>query len=71
MPDETATEPAAAPEAPKPEPKPEALTKSPTEPPALDPTLGDKTPAYVEWLRDNKPKEFEKRYKGRKTHLSD
>jgi hypothetical protein len=31
--------------------------------------LGDKTPAYVEWLRDNDPEEFARRYSGRRTHL--
>lgn len=40
-----------------------------TIPPAQDPLLGDKTPAYVEWLRDNAPVEFHRRYAGRKTHL--
>jgi hypothetical protein len=37
--------------------------------PDLDPMLGDKTPAYVEWLRDNDPEEFARRYSGRRTHL--
>lgn len=40
-----------------------------TVPPELDPLQGDKTPAYVEWLRDNAPVEFQRRYAGRKTHL--
>lgn len=40
-----------------------------TVPPDMDPMLGDKTPAYVEWLRDNAPVEFRRRYAGRKTHL--
>jgi len=40
-----------------------------TVPPEMDPLLGDKTPAYVEWLRDNAPVEFYRRYAGRKTHL--
>ena len=40
-----------------------------TVPPELDPLLGDKTPAYVEWLRDNAPVEFHRRYAGRRTHL--
>ena len=40
-----------------------------TIPPELDPMLGDKTPAYVEWLRDNAPVEFHRRYAGRRTHL--
>lgn len=40
-----------------------------TVPPEVDPLLGDKTPAYVEWLRDNAPVEFHRRYAGRKTHL--
>jgi hypothetical protein len=38
-------------------------------PPEMDPMLGDKTPAYVEWLRDNAPVEFQRRYAGRRTHL--
>ena len=28
--------------------------------------MGDKTPAYVQWLAKNKPEEFKKRYAGRK-----
>jgi len=38
--------------------------------PALDPSAGDKTPAFVEWLQKNHPEEFARRYKNRKTHLS-
>ena len=30
--------------------------------PKMDPRFGDKTPAYVEWLRKYKPKEFRARY---------
>lgn len=39
--------------------------------PKEDPMAGDKTPAIVEWYRDNWPEEFERRYKKRlrKTHL--
>lgn len=37
--------------------------------PDMDPMLGDKTPAYVEWVRDNDPAEFKSRYSGRTTHL--
>jgi hypothetical protein len=37
--------------------------------PNADPQLGDKTPAVVEWYRDNDPAEYERRYKNRKTHL--
>jgi hypothetical protein len=44
-------------------------TSQATVPPEMDPQLGDKTPAYVEWLRDNAPVEFQRRYAGRKTHL--
>lgn len=44
-------------------------TSQSTIPPEMDPLLGDKTPAYVEWLRDNAPVEFHRRYAGRKTHL--
>jgi hypothetical protein len=31
---------------------------------------GDKTPAYVEWMRNYHPDEFQKLYQGRKTHLT-
>lgn len=44
-------------------------TSNATLPPEMDPMLGDKTPAYVEWLRDNAPVEFQRRYAGRRTHL--
>jgi hypothetical protein len=37
--------------------------------PEIDPMLGDKTFAYVEWLRDYHPEEFQSRYAGRTTHL--
>ena len=37
--------------------------------PEMDMMLGDKTPAFVEWLRDYSPEEFKKRYAGRTTHL--
>ena len=37
--------------------------------PQADPLLGDKTPEIVEWYRDNQPDEYERRYRGRKTHL--
>lgn len=43
--------------------------KEQQEPPKLDPMLGDKTPAYVEWLKENDPAEFERRYADRLTHL--
>jgi hypothetical protein len=51
------------------EPAEIAETSTSTVPPELDPLLGDKTPAYVEWLRDNAPVEFHRRYAGRRTHL--
>lgn len=38
-------------------------------PPPTDPRLGDKTPAFVEWVRDHDPEEFARRYAGRTTHL--
>lgn len=38
-------------------------------PPEQDGSLGDKTPEYVEWMRDNRPKDFLKTYNQRKTHL--
>lgn len=38
-------------------------------PPPADPLMGDKTPAVVEYYRDNEPAEYKRRYKGRKTHL--
>jgi hypothetical protein len=44
----------------------------PTHPRHLeDPAFGDKTPAVVEWYRDNDPEEYRRRYAGRKTHLED
>ena len=49
--------------------KDQAAAEKP-QPPAMDPQAGDKTPAYVEWLRDHNPQEFERRYKNRKTHLT-
>jgi hypothetical protein len=39
-------------------------------PPEMHPKLGDKTPAYVNWIRTYFPAEYEERYKGRKTHLT-
>src|SRR5262245_392862 len=38
----------------------------PPEPP-MDPRMGDKTPAYMEWLSKYHPELYEARYKGRKT----
>lgn len=35
----------------------------------IDPQFGDKTPKFVEWLRDNRPEEFAERYRNRRTHL--
>ena len=37
--------------------------------PEMEQMLGDKTPAYVEWMRDHHPEEFAVRYAGRRTHL--
>ena len=39
--------------------------------PEEDPRAGDKTPAVVKWYRDWWPKEYERRYKGRRTIFSD
>ena len=36
------------------------------EPPEQDPRMGDKTPAFVEWMFKHKPEEAKKRYAGRK-----
>jgi len=30
-----------------------------------DPTLGDKTPAVIDWFRENDPEEYERRYVSR------
>jgi hypothetical protein len=38
-------------------------------PPAMDPKFGDKTPAYIAWMWEHKPKEAAERYKGRKVSL--
>lgn len=45
--------------------------KSIPPPPEMDPGLGDKTPAYVEWMRDHHPEQFAKQYHNRKTHITD
>jgi hypothetical protein len=39
--------------------------KSASEPPPMDADKGDKTPAFMVWLKENDPKAFEARYKGR------
>lgn len=36
--------------------------------PEMDPALGDKTPAFVDWMHTHHPEEAAKRYLGRKTH---
>jgi hypothetical protein len=33
--------------------------------PAMDPAMGDKTPAFVNWLRANHPEDAAKRYANR------
>jgi hypothetical protein len=38
--------------------------------PELDPQAGDKTPAYVEWLREYHPEEYVARFSARKHHLN-
>jgi hypothetical protein len=38
--------------------------------PPQNPNQGDKTPEFVEWFQEKYPEEFERRYAGRKTHLS-
>jgi hypothetical protein len=50
------------------EQKPHA-SEIPPEPPQ-DPRLGDKTPAYMQWLGTYFPEKYEERYKGRRTHLN-
>ena len=52
------------------DPPPSGLEASPSGCPPMEHTLGDKTPAVVEWYRDNQPEEFKRRYAGRNTHLS-
>ena len=52
--------------------KPKAEKVTPFHPRDIeDPSMGDKTPAVVEWYRDHAPEEFKRRYSGRKTHLED
>ena len=41
----------------------------PPEPP-MNPRLGDKTPAWMQWLGTYYPEKFKERFKGRKTHLT-
>ena len=48
----------------------EYASHQPPPPPPMDPRLGDKTPAWMEWLGHYFPEEFRKRFKGRKTHLT-
>ena len=38
--------------------------------PERDPEMGDKTPAFVEWVRKHYPDEFVRRYRNRITHLT-
>lgn len=47
------------------------MSKTKTIPPQpeIDPMLGDKTHAYVEWLRDYHPEQFKAQYANRTTHL--
>lgn len=45
--------------------------KLPSAEPSKDPAVGDKTPEYVEWYRDNHtPEEFAAKYGHRKHHLN-
>jgi hypothetical protein len=46
----------------KPTPPPQDVPPEPE----MDPRLGDKTPAYMEWLAKFYPEDFKKRYAGRK-----
>lgn len=54
---------------PKPPKKSEQLQDIPPAP-ELDPQAGDKTPAYVEWLREWHPEEYAERFSHRKHHLN-
>jgi hypothetical protein len=53
------------------QPVPNALKRNMTVPdaPRMDPKLGDKTPAYVEWMYRWFPVDAEARYRGRKVSL--
>lgn len=53
----------------EPTPAPE-VQSDPEGAPEQDPMLGDKTPAFVDWLYANRPEEAARRYQGRKTHRS-
>jgi hypothetical protein len=63
-----AAKPAEEPKAEAPAPKAEkpAVTKGVPPMPEMDPRLGDKTPAVVEWYFKHQPKEAAARYEGRK-----
>lgn len=49
-------------------PDDEPIEKTGDRPP-LGVLTGDKDPDYVEWMRDNEPEEYQRIYRGRKTHL--
>ena len=53
----------------KPMPKEADLPEGAPPMPDMDPMMGDKTPAVVDWFKQHWPEEYEKRYKLRKTHL--
>ena len=48
-----------------PMPKPEEIPTGAPPIPALDPLMGDKTPAVIEWFKQHWPEEHERRYAGR------
>jgi hypothetical protein len=53
-----------------PPPPDEFSSYQPPPAPRMDPKLGDKTPAYIEWFKKYFPDDYVAKYKGRRTHLT-